>query len=77
MGKQCFRASALEFVRLPPLLKAVEENTFSECKDLKAISLSNGLKKIEWFCFAESGLEQVTFPDGVKEIGEKAFSECK
>ena len=42
IGIQCFTNSALEFLRLLPALRTIEESTFYECKSLRTIYIEDG-----------------------------------
>ena len=52
-----FQESAVESVTLPSTLKRIEYGAFQDCKNLKHITLPNGLEKIGMRCFYESGIE--------------------
>lgn len=48
---------------------------FKTCKNLKSVSLPNGLESIGEDAFFDSGLKCVVFPASVEEIQECAFYE--
>lgn len=77
IGKGCFYESALESIDLPPALKRVEENTFSQCKNLRSIVFPDTLEKIGLFAFCNTSVENVKFPVSLREIAQGAFAECK
>ena len=45
-------------------------------KDLKSITIPEGIKEIGSFSFARSGIQKVDIPDGVTTIGYGAFYHC-
>ena len=47
-----------------------------ECRGLKYVRISSGIKKLESFKYLDS-LEEVVIPEGVEEIGEDCFYDCK
>ena len=49
---------------------------FTECGELSAIELPEGLEIIGRECFSESGLCEITVPRGVREISDCAFYAC-
>ena len=56
-------------------LKIIEDNAFSECRNLKAVCLPLALEKLGWGCFSDSGLAEVVIPASVKHIEALAFPE--
>ena len=56
---------------------SLEEAQFSDCKNLKQVSLPSTLKKIGSCCFRETGLKKIVIPKSVKIIGWEALSYCK
>ena len=60
--------SGLTSVKLSPLLKTIEEDTFYQCKDLKTVEFPEGLEKIGLEAFMESGIEHAEFPGSLKII---------
>ena len=51
-----FQGSTIEEVTLPSTLKVIEYDAFRNCKNLKYITLPDGLGKIGMRCFYESGI---------------------
>ena len=76
IGEECFEESGLEFVRLPPALKAVEVDSFRECVYLKRVTFSEGLEKIGLEAFCRTGLEAVEFPASLTTVSQAAFAKC-
>ena len=51
----------------------IAESAFYKCKDLKSITLPEGLLSIERWAFAQTSLEDITIPTTVIDIGDYAF----
>ena len=71
-----FANSGIESIRLPSSLSRIEVGMFYQCKNLRSVSVSNGVKYIGKECFRDSGIEKVTLPNTLLEIGDDAFSGC-
>ena len=71
-----FEKSAVEEVSLSSTIEAVTRNTFKDCKNLRKINFSEGLKRIESYCFAGSGVEEIVFPESLADISDNAFEGC-
>jgi hypothetical protein len=69
--------SAIERITLPKNLKEIPKGMFRGAKNLKSITLPEGLTAIGEYAFSESGLESIVIPDSVTVIGNGAFSECE
>ena len=54
-------------------LKAMQNNAFNGCMNLKSIRFPDGLERIGVECFCGSSLEEVILPESVKEVGAWAF----
>ena len=65
--------NSLEKMILPKELKTISWNCVKGCKALKAITLPDGLEKIDIYAFQESVLESIVIPTSVKSIGRMAF----
>ena len=63
----------IEKITLPSTLKRIERRTFSWCKNLKRVEISNGVERIGKACCNWCSLESIVLPASVEEIGEKAF----
>ena len=68
--------SGLESVRLPPTLRVLEEDTFSQCEELRDVTFPNGLESIGRFSFFQTSLENIEFPTSLRTVAQGAFAEC-
>lgn len=50
---------------------------FADCKNLKSITLGEGIKRIEECAFEKSAIEKIFIPDSVTSIGGNAFVMCE
>ena len=55
-------------MHLPSTLRRIEKNVFWDCRQLKDVTLSEGLQYIGSECFYENGLESVRIPSALKTI---------
>lgn len=75
MGSGCFNfCSALTTVKIPNSIKVLENYTFSNCENLKTVTLSNNLQSIGERCFKGCGVTSIKFPASLRSIGTDAFS---
>ena len=77
MGSGVFEDSGLKRIKLSSTIKRIEHSAFKGCKNLKDITLPDGLTYIGRRCFYGSGLESIVFPPSVRAIGPYAFCECR
>ena len=59
---------------LPSTLKRIGKFAFSFFRNLKAVTLPEGLEEIGSEAFMESSIDQVYIPASVKHIGRRAFN---
>lgn len=71
-----FAYSGIKSIRIPSTLKTIEGETFSGCKKLRSVELSEGLEEIGWYAFTRSSIGSVVFPSSTRVIGESAFERC-
>ena len=68
---------SLSSITIPAGVTEIPANAFENCKNLKSVKLSNGLKVIGAGAFANcSSLSSITIPAGVTEIRQRAFLNC-
>lgn len=72
----CFAGSPIRAITLPSTLDSFS-GAFKRCRNLKSLTLSEGISKIgnEVFCNCIN-LDNVVIPKSVSYIGEYAFSDC-
>ena len=63
-------------VSIPSSVKEIGTCAFCGCKNLKQVSFSYGLERIEPCAFVYSGITELILPDSVKYIGASAFCDC-
>lgn len=68
-----FSSSGLRSITIPPTLKEIGDETFSDCRHLKTVQFSEGLQKICHSAFAFCALEKLVLPASLEEIQEAAF----
>jgi hypothetical protein len=62
---------------IPGTVKTVTTRAFSDCKDLKTISIPPSVTTIESKAFSNTGLTSVTIPASVTSIGNNAFTDTR
>ena len=75
-GKEGYFADVTHFT-VPECVTDIPTNTFGGCKNLIAVALPDGLKRIGPFAFECTGLSSITIPASVNKIGESVFEECE
>jgi len=62
---------------VPPFVRVIGENAFTNCRRLTAVTLSEGVREIHddafWFCYE---METAVLPASVTKIGKRIFDEC-
>ena len=68
----------IETVTLPESLQHIEDNAFSHCGNLSAVTFGSGLKTIGSRAFENcTHLRSLTLPEGLESLGEYAFNSCE
>lgn len=70
------RFTNLQYVNILPGMEEIHSGAFGGCKNLKAISLPNTLKRIYSSAFSGSGITNFVMPDSVTMIGAFILSGC-
>ena len=72
-----FNGSGITSLTIPNNVKYIDVCAFEECKQLKTITLPEGLYKINYATFRDSGLEHIVIPQSVRTIDSHAFAFCR
>lgn len=72
-----FMGSGIVSVKLPETCTTIKHDAFSQCPDLKIVTISNSVNTIGEKAFAScNSLKTVVIPDSVTEIADNAFNGC-
>ncbi|MBQ8051407.1 MAG: leucine-rich repeat domain-containing protein [Bacteroidaceae bacterium] len=79
LGSYAFeKCEALKQIIIPDACEAINERTFSYCRNLKSVKLGAGIKSIGERAFEVCDmLTEVIIPDSTLTIGSSAFEGCK
>ena len=61
---------------IPQEVKSIGKSAFYGCRNLKNVTIPEGVTVIEEEAFYRCGLTDITIPNGVSYIGRSAFQEC-
>nr|MDD5836899.1 leucine-rich repeat protein [Eubacteriales bacterium] len=67
----------LTSVTIPDSVKEVYDYTFCDCKNLKTVTLCEGIDSIGYSAFYGTAIESITIPSSVKTIYDEAFCDCR
>lgn len=70
------RESWIASVVLPPTVRTIAANAFSDCAALRSVVLPEGVETIGRYAFCRCGLDSVFLPRSLREIDVTAFSGC-
>ncbi len=77
LDENALASNAFTELVIPDTVEVVGKQCFEFCKDMKEITLPNGLKEISDFLFANCwGLEKINMPDSVERVGAWSFEGC-
>ena len=71
---QSAQNSKLSAIVIPDSVEYIGEYAFKGNGNLKSVTLSKNLKKIEAYAFSDCGISHLEIPEGVTEIADHAFS---
>ena len=78
IGNSAFRGSSIISVTIPSNVKTIGDSAFRECKNLSAVTFSEGLETISqnafWSC---ESLTTIELPASIGEVGAAAFIQCQ
>ena len=63
-------------VIIPSGVQYIGERAFSLCNNLRSVTFTRSLARIDRSAFAYTGIASLTLPNGVYGIGSKAFENC-
>jgi len=69
-------AKASDSISIPSSVTKISSQAFFGARNLKQVTIVNGLQTIEDEAFSESGLTSVSIPASVSSMGKYAFSSC-
>lgn len=65
-------------VSIPKSIKKIDDMSFTKCKNLKEVTILEGVESIGWGAFGRcDNLEKITIPNSVTNIDSYAFSFCE
>jgi len=77
LERNSFRESSIDSLVIPSSVISVGSGSFSNCKSLVHIVLSNNITEIPTGCFMWcNSLKKIIVPGSVQRIDEQAFSNC-
>ena len=76
IGKEVFAKSRISEIVFPNTIRALLKSAFEDCRNLKKITLPEGLIHIGDNCFNGSGLMEIEIPNSVREIPMFCFANC-
>jgi hypothetical protein len=68
--------SLKECIVVPPAIKEIEEEAFSQCTQLSLAILQNGLEVIGSCAFSGMSIKSIKIPPSVTEIWDDTFEHC-
>ena len=78
LGTYAFSDSGIEMLEIGECQRcAIGEDGFSRCKDLKSVTLGEGVAQIDSYAFFSCpSLTTVRLPKSLKQIGADVFGNC-
>lgn len=73
IGFRVFRGSRIRSVVIPSSVKIIDEEAFSDCRNLTQVTFNDGLETIKRYAFNGSSIDEIVLPDTVNTIGVSAF----
>lgn len=67
---------SLSSVLIPKTLKSWGQSVFEECRNLREVTLEEGLQTIGWDAFKNSPIAKIELPQSIVKIEEGAFQWC-
>lgn len=77
INKYALAGAKFEHITIPGTVFDIGEHAFTDCLNLKSITLEEGIGSIGNYAFSYTGLRQVVIPDSVTFLGTSAFGACE
>lgn len=68
--------AALQYCSMPDTVTVIENSAFRECKQLRYIEWSAGLREIGSMAFESCAISKLILPESVTKIGKNCFQGC-
>lgn len=72
-----YRSATIKTVTVASGITGIGDRTFSDCRNMKRISLPGTLRSIGVRAFGDTAITRIKLPDGLKSIGAYAFYQSK
>lgn len=73
----CFEGLYINSIFIPPSIREISYNAFTDCKSLINVEISDGVEDIWHDAFSScTALKRIILPDSVKNIRDGIFSDC-
>lgn len=72
-----YRSAMIKTVTVASGITGIGDRTFSDCRNMKRISLPGTLRNIGVRAFGDTAITRIKLPDGLKSIGAYAFYQSK
>lgn len=72
-----YRSAMIKTVTVASGITGIGDRTFSDCRNMKRISLPGTLRSIGVRAFGDTAITRIKLPDGLKSIGAYAFYQSK
>ena len=77
IGNSAFRGSSIVSINIPSNVKIVGDSAFRQCKNLSAVTVSDGVETISQNAFSAcTSLTSIDLPASIGEVGPAAFMQC-
>ena len=77
ISHHCFAGLDIKSIVIPPSIREISYNAFTDCKSLINVEISDGVEDIWHDAFSScTALKRIILPDSVKNIRDGIFSDC-
>lgn len=78
IGTSAFAScTSLQSIDLPATITVIEQSVFNGCRNLKSVTMGDGVTSIGITAFYNTALTSITFPSALTSIGQSAFENSK